>query len=62
MVQGFIICLALNSNIVFVHSTLMVKQTETAVVCQILGLKSRITVLVLEAGKEMWELEQLTFD
>lgn len=62
MEQGFIICLVLNCNIVFAHSTLMVKQTETAVVCQILGLKSRITVLVLEAGKEMWELEQLTYD
>lgn len=58
MKQGFIVCFALmNSIIVIALSTQTVKRP--AEVCQFLGLKSRITVLVLEVGKEMWELEEL---
>lgn len=52
----------MNCNIVmdknkFVLSTQTVKWP--AEVCQTLGLESRITVLVLEVGKEMWEQKEL---
>lgn len=55
----------MNSNIVMDKNsevrTLHINfcSTQTAEVCQTLGLESRITVLVLEVGKEMWEQEEL---